>query len=148
MSWRNCPVQRLRPGRPLDFPSILMCHRHCQDTHREAKGTALCWQSLPQEQCCLFTHSSHPCFPPLPPAVSLPTCSCTAGSFRTHRGLLSITQQLAVIPSSMRQPSTYNILQQGTLQINHTVLNTLLTNFDVSQLLYKLLPRVASWTTL
>lgn len=30
----------------------------------------------------------------------------------------------------------------------YSVLNTLLTNFDVSQLLYKLLPRVASWTTL
>lgn len=32
-------------------------------------------------------------------------------------GVLSNTQQMAVIPSSMRQPSTYSILQKGALQI-------------------------------
>lgn len=33
------------------------------------------------------------------------------------QGLLSIPWQLALSPSSMRQPSTYNILQKGALQI-------------------------------
>lgn len=104
----------------------------------------LAGQMLPRTWHRLLTCNSQPCFPSPHTAASPPTCSCTSCSLRRSRGLVSIRQQLAMISPSMRQPSTYYVLQQGAPQITRlTVLNLPLTNFDASQFLYKYLPCMA-----
>lgn len=138
MSWRNCPAQSLKPGKPLDFPTILMCHRYCLDTHYEAKGTAPCWQSLPQTQHCLFTHSSHLCFCP-PPTQHTAAQLAAPG----HTG--PAVHSMAAGPESLIHEAAQHLLHpaERSSTDHHTVLNTLLTNFDVLQFLYKLLPCMA-----